>query len=120
MTYLDERRKLSRDRGLLFLSTSLRNRTQAISFWTWSKIVRALADESSIPEFRTHTLRHLRLTDLARLGWDIHEITTYAGHRSLQTTLRYIHLNGGELARKISHLADLEQRRLQQLIEVSR
>jgi integrase/recombinase XerD len=118
--YLDERCKLSRDRGPLFLSTSPRNRTRPISIWTWSKVVEKLADEAAIREFRTHTLRHLRLTDLARAGWDIHEIATYAGHRSIQTTLRYIHLSGRELARKITHLADLEQRRLQQLIEVSR
>ena len=118
--YLDERRKLSRDRGPLFLSASPRNRTKPISICTWSKVVKKLADEAAIREFRTHTLRHLRLTDLARAGWDIHEIATYAGHRSIQTTLRYIHLSGRELARKITYLADLEQRRLQQLIDVSR
>jgi len=118
--YLDDRRSLSQDRGPLFLSISPRNRAQPISIWTWSKAVEALADESAIPELRTHTLRHLRLTDLARAGWDIHEIATYAGHRSIQTTLRYIHLSGRELARKIMQLADLERRRLQQLVEVSR
>jgi len=118
--YLDERRSLSRDRGPVFLSTSPRNRTQPISIWTWSKTIEVIADESCVPEFRTHTLRHLRLTDLARAGWDIHEIASYAGHRSIQTTLRYIHLSGRELARKITRLADLERTRLQQLIEVTR
>ena len=117
--YLEERRSLSRDRGPVFLSTSPRNRTQPISIWTWSKTIEMIADESCVPEFRTHTLRHLRLTDLARAGWDIHEIASYAGHRSIQTTLRYIHLSGRELARKITRLADLERTRLQQLIEVT-
>lgn len=115
--YLDQRRTLSRDRGPVFLSTSPRNRTQPISIWTWSKTIEVIADESCVPEFRTHTLRHLRLTDLARAGWDIHEIATYAGHRSIQTTLRYIHLSGREVARKITWLADLERTRLQQLTE---
>jgi integrase len=117
--YLEHRRTVSRDRGALFLSASPRNRTQPISIWTWSKVVESLADESSVPELRTHTLRHLRLTDLARSGWDIHEIGTYAGHRSIQTTLRYIHLSGGDLAWKIMQLAELERTRLQQLLEVS-
>jgi integrase/recombinase XerD len=118
--YLEHRRNLSRDRGPLFLSASPRNRSQPISIWTWSKTVEELARESSIPELRTHTLRHLRLTDLARAGWDIHEIATYAGHRSIQTTLRYVHLSGRELAQKIAKLADLEQVRLKGLTEKDR
>lgn len=32
-----------------------------------------------------HTLRHLRLTDLARAGMDLHAIAQYGGHRSLET-----------------------------------
>ena len=46
--------------------------------------------------------RILCLTDLARAGWDIHEIATFAGHRSVQTTLLYIHLSGRDLARKLT------------------
>jgi len=38
---------------------------------------------------------------LARAGWDIHEIATFAGHRSTQTTLLYIHLSGNDLAQKL-------------------
>jgi integrase/recombinase XerD len=41
------------------------------------------------------------LTDLARADWDIHEIGLFAGHRSIQTTLSYIHLSGRELASKL-------------------
>ncbi len=86
-TYLQERRTLSRSRGPLFLSESRRNRAQPISIWTWSKVVKGIADRSGVQRFTTHTPRHLCLTDLARTGWDIHEIATFAGHRSLETTV---------------------------------
>jgi integrase/recombinase XerD len=100
--YLHERRALSCAPGLLFLSTSRRNRAQPISIWTWSKTVTQIATRADVRQFTTHTPRHLRLTDLARAGWDIHEIATFAGHRSIQTTLLYIHLSGRDLAGKLA------------------
>ena len=62
--------------------------------WTWSKVVRSIALRAGVPAFSTHTLRHLCLTDLARSGWELHQIATFAGHRSTDTTQRYIHLSG--------------------------
>ena len=83
----------------------------------WSKTVKQLAKESAVGHFTTHTLRHLRLTDLARAGWDVHEIATFAGHRSIQTTLGYIHLSGRELAEKLERtLAEVDIARLQILV----
>ncbi len=99
--YLQHRRTLSAARGPLFLSESRRNRAQPISVWTWAKAVARIAAEAAVPQFTSHTLRHLCLTDLARAGWDIHEIALFAGHRSLQTTLVYIHLSGRDLAVKV-------------------
>jgi len=99
--YLQERRVLSQARGPLFLSDSNRNRAQPISIWTWSKVIRRIAERSGIIQLSTHTFRHLRLTDLARSGWDIHEIAMFAGHSSVESTLQYIHLSGRELARKL-------------------
>jgi integrase/recombinase XerD len=65
-------------------------------------------------------LRHLCLTDLARAGWDIHEIATFAGHRSVQTTLLYIHLSGRDLSQKFATgMAHIHARRAQMLAEVS-
>jgi len=100
--YLRERRELSAARGALFLSTSRRNRAQPLSPWTWSKVVRALAVSAGVARFSTHTLRHLCLTDLARAGWELHAIATFAGHRSPATTLQYIHLSGRDLAAKLA------------------
>ncbi|MDQ6671454.1 MAG: tyrosine-type recombinase/integrase [Chloroflexota bacterium] len=99
--YLAERRGLSRARGPLFLSVSDRNRAQPITLWTWSKVVRAIALRADVPRFSTHTLRHLCLTDLARAGWELHAIATFAGHRHPATTLHYIHLAGRDLAAKL-------------------
>lgn len=99
--YLQERRQISRARGPLFLSESPRNYAQAITIWTWSKVVHSLSIRAELTRFSTHTLRHLCLTDLARANWDIHDIATFAGHGSLQSTLRYIHLSGRDLAAKL-------------------
>ncbi len=100
--YLWHRRDLGEVPGRLFLSESRRNPSQPLSADMWSKIVQRVAERAGLPRFTTHTLRHLRLTHLARAGLDIHEIATYAGHRNLQTTALYIHLSGVELASKVN------------------
>jgi integrase/recombinase XerC len=56
-----------------------------------------MAKRSGLPRLTTHTMRHLRLTDLARAGLDMHQIATLAGHRVLQSTLIYIHLSARDL-----------------------
>jgi integrase len=100
--YLRRRRELTRERGPMFVSESRRNSGRPITKWTWSKVVEGISDRSGVPEFTTHTTRHLCLTDLARANWDVHEIAAFAGHRSIQTTLLYIHLSGRELAAKLA------------------
>ena len=84
--YLRHRSTLSRARGPLFLSES------------------------------RHTTRHLCLTDLARMGWELHAIATFAGHRSTESTLRYIHLSGRELSTQLNRsLAHLHAERVAML-----
>jgi integrase/recombinase XerD len=118
--YLRVRCNFSRHPGRLFLSESHRNYGKPISLWTWSKVVRAIAKASGVQELTPHTLRHLRLTDLARAGWDIHEIAEFAGHRSLETTMLYIHLSGRELAAKLeSGMAQLHLWRVKQLADAT-
>lgn len=101
-SYLAHRATLSRARGLLFLSESRRNYAQPLTLWTWSKVIRRIALEAGVPDFSTHTLRHLCLTDLARAGVELHTIAIFAGHRSPTTTLQYIHLSGRDLADKFA------------------
>ncbi len=100
--YLQARSRISRNRGPLFLSESRRNAGHPLSIWTWSKVVKVISRRSGVLEFSTHTSRHLCLTDLARSNWDVHEIALFAGHRSIQTTLLYIHLSARELASKLA------------------
>lgn len=104
--YQRQRFRTTRQSGLLFLSESHRNQGQPLTKWTWSKVVNALANRAGVSRFTTHTFRHLRLTDLARAGLELHEIATYAGHKSLMTTTLYIHLSGRELADKVSRGMD--------------
>ncbi|BBQ92445.1 MULTISPECIES: tyrosine-type recombinase/integrase [Enterobacteriaceae] len=114
--WLAERRQLNTSRGPLFLSYSCRNRTAPITRWTWSKIVRSLAMQAGLPQLSTHTFRHLCLTDLARADWDIHEIATFAGHQSIQSTLLYIHLSARDLTEKFNAgMASIHEHRLHNL-----
>jgi integrase/recombinase XerD len=107
IAYFRQRRASDAKAGPMFLSESDRNHHQPISRWSWSKVVERIARQAGVPEFTTHTLRHLRLTHLARSGWRLHEIASYAGHRSVQTTMQYIHLSGSDLlvkmARSVEH-----------------
>ena len=58
------------------------NHAQPLSLWTWSKVARRIAVDAGVPQFSTHTLRHLCLTDLARMGWEIHAIAAFADARA--------------------------------------
>lgn len=114
--YLTHRQGLSRTRGPLFLSESPRNRAAPITRWTWSKVVRRIALRAGVPQFSTHTLRHLCLTDLARSGWELHALATFAGHRNVATTLQYVHLSGRDLADKLARgMAQIHDWRLRTL-----
>ncbi len=117
--YLSHRRNtLSRQRGPLFLSESHRNRTEPITRWTWSKVVRRIADAAGLPRFSTHTLRHLCLTDLARAGWDLHEIARFAGHRNISVTHQYFHLSGRDLSDKLAEgMAQIHEWRARELAQ---
>jgi len=103
-------------RGALFRSASDRNPGAPLSFWTWSKTVRKWALESGMPDISTHTFRHLRLTHLARAGWKLHELATYAGHRDLSTTQIYIHLSGRDLAARMTGAIEKADIRMANLI----
>jgi integrase/recombinase XerD len=100
--YVHHRRTLTATRGPLFLSESHRNTASPLAPVTWSKIVQKMAQRAGLPQFTTHTPRHLRLTHMARAHMDLHQIALYAGHASLQTSMLYIHLSGVELTEAVS------------------
>ena len=91
-----------RKNNRLFRSVSDRNYGAGLSPWSWNKIVGSLAAQAELPHFSPHTFRHLRLTHLARAGFELLEIARYAGHRQLETTMVYIHLSGRELGEKVA------------------
>ena len=100
--YLNRRRTMRCDPDTVFLSESQRNRRAPITSYTWTKAVERMALRSELPRLTTHTMRHLRLTDLARAGLDMHHIATLAGHRVLQSTLIYIHLSARDLTEALA------------------
>lgn len=100
--YLNRRRTMRCEPDAVFLSESPRNRMMPITSYTWTKVVERMALRSEIPRLTTHTMRHLRLTDLARAGLDMHHIATLAGHRVLQSTLIYIHLSARDLTEALA------------------
>jgi integrase/recombinase XerD len=110
--YLEERVDEEIYGGLLFRSQSDRNHTQGMTADAWDKVVTRIAKQASLHHrFTTHTPRHLRLTDLARTGMDLHTISQYAGHRSLETTKIYIKLSGRETAERVrTSMHDLDRR----------
>lgn len=73
-----------------------------LSLVLWSKVVEGLAERAGLPRFTTHAPRHLRLTHLARAHVDLHQIATYAGHKSVDTTMIYIHLSGIEVTEAVT------------------
>jgi integrase/recombinase XerD len=89
--YLRQRKSLSPKRGPLFLSESHRNASDPLALVTWSKIVQKIAHQVELPRFTTHTPRHLKLTHMARAKMELHQIATYAGHKSLTTTMLFNH-----------------------------
>jgi integrase/recombinase XerD len=97
-SYLIQRRTQTPIGPFIFLSVSPRNRGKPVSGYTWGLVAAALARDANVPDFSTHTLRHLRLTDLARASLDLKELAQFAGHRSTGSTMTYIHLSGRDLA----------------------
>ena len=113
--YLRQRGEYGAGDGALFLSESRRNRAQPLTVWTWSKVVLALARRAGVARFTTHTPRHLRLTDLARTGWDAAAIARFAGHRGPGPARQYLRLAEAHPA---PPAADLAHRRAEQLADL--
>lgn len=103
--WLSERRGLRPQTRALFVSRSRRNRSRSLGPNTWARVAAAIAAEAGVPGFTPHALRHLRLTDLARAGLDVKLLATFAGHRSTQSTMLYLHLGAADIARAFHDVA---------------
>lgn len=99
--YMDWRSQVRTGPGPLFVSTSNRNYGERIAAGTWDDRVKEFRAAVNLPRLRTHTMRHLCCTDLARQGMPIQYIAAFAGHRSLRTTQVYIDISGVEVKRAL-------------------
>lgn len=102
--------------GPMFVSESHRNSGHPLSPTMWNKIVQGIGRRAALPHFKTHTFRHLRLTDLARCRLELYEIALFAGHKNVQTTELYINLSGVELGDRVrtatQHIAERMRRKV--------
>lgn len=57
-------------------------------------------------KFVFHSLRHTFCSTLANTGAELHEIASLAGHKNIQTTMRYTHLDRKRLSSVISNTFD--------------
>lgn len=86
-------------KGSSFLFPSYTN--EFLSSGRWKAIFRRVLKEagiwkpaikSTIPPYRTYTLRHTRATNLADKT-DIYHLANLLGHKTIRSTERYVHLN---------------------------
>lgn len=91
--YVEQRKD---DHPSLFVGTS-RNGLGALGVRQIERIVGAAAKRAGLPfAVSPHWLRHSRLTIVARYS-GVHAAQRVAGHASLQTTARYLHLTDTQL-----------------------
>lgn len=69
--------------------------------------IRKAIQKAGIVDFRVHDLRHTHASRLVRNGLTIQETAKVLGHKGIQTTLRYAHLEGLDVARKAAAVMDL-------------
>ena len=78
---------------------------------TAAKVYHRAKEEAGIPKRGgIHTLRHCFATHLLEAGVDVRTIQLLMGHRSIRTTIHYVHLTAKKLASTPSPLDLLEPR----------
>ena len=69
----------------------------------WKKVLR----RTNIQNFRWHDLRHDCASNLSMAGVDLPSIGQVLGHKSISSTMRYIHLNVNHLRGVLGNLNDM-------------
>lgn len=87
----------------LFLSESKQNRGQGITGATWRKVIDRIAEQTNLPQFTPHTLRHLSITHFAEQGYSAQEVSDFARHQSIASTAVYRHTTPRQLVTKAAH-----------------
>jgi integrase len=63
-------------------------------------------DRAGLPRIRIHDLRHSFISNLIASGVDVRAAQELAGHRDIQTTMRYAHLAPGRLRASVDVLTE--------------
>ncbi|GHO48331.1 tyrosine-type recombinase/integrase [Ktedonospora formicarum] len=103
--------------GVIFLSESHRNPGRPLSVWTFQDVIKKVRKLVGTPALTPHKLRHLGLNDLLRGGMELHEVSYYAGHASLESTNPYLHPQREEVARKVRKATKWRDEQVKRLIE---
>jgi integrase len=82
--------------------------TRSAISWMVCKVERAIGEETSYSDGQLHKLRHTYVTRLAAAGAPARVIMELAGHRTIGTTLRYMHLLPGATAVAVSQLESFD------------
>jgi len=69
------------------------------------------------PALTPHKLRHLMLNDLVRAGMELHEVSYYAGHASVESLNPYLHPQREEVARHVRKASKRRDEQVKRLIE---
>jgi|SRR5579859_3223449 len=105
--------------GFIFLSESHRNPGKPLSVWTFQDVMKKVRKLIGTPALTPHKLRHLMLDDLVRGGMEIHEVSYYAGHASLESTNLYLHPQRETVARHVRKATKRRDEQMRRLIKES-
>jgi len=96
-------------KGLIFESEHKPNQSKDIRK-SWAAALKAAAisdkDTDLVEKFTFHCLRHGFCSALSDAGKELSEIAEMAGHKSIQTTMRYIHQSKGRKRQIIDELSE--------------
>jgi len=79
----------------------INRRGKRMSTMSISLMVSGCAKAAGIPFVSLHQFRHSCASDLLESGVTLPEVKTMLGHAVIQTTMRYLHISGGERAEAI-------------------
>lgn len=67
---------------------------QRLSAQSIGLLVHRLASKAKVPLVSTHQFRHTCASDLLEHGASLSEVQTILGHKTVETTFRYLHISG--------------------------
>ena len=75
---------------------------QRLSAQSIGLLIHRLARKANVPLVSTHQFRHTCASDLLDNGASLPEVQTILGHKSVETTSRYLHISGAQRAQAMS------------------